>query len=85
MLEPNKDLEKIFEQAVQLATTNHHEYVTLEHFLFSMLNNETFAKILEAFGTDVKQFREDIENYITNDLKEIVNEESSKPKKDCKC
>jgi ATP-dependent Clp protease ATP-binding subunit ClpA len=46
-----------------------------------MLNNETFAKILEAFGTDVKQFREDIENYITNDLKEIVNEESSKPKK----
>ena len=81
MLEPNKDLEKIFEQAVQLATTNHHEYVTLEHFLFSMLNNETFAKILEAFGTDVKQFREDIENYITNDLKEIVNEESSKPKK----
>jgi len=81
MLEPNKDLEKIFEQAVQLATTNHHEYVTLEHFLYSMLNNETFAKILEAFGTDVKQFREDIENYITNDLKEIVNEESSKPKK----
>jgi ATP-dependent Clp protease ATP-binding subunit ClpA len=81
MLEPNKDLEKIFEQAVQLATTNHHEYVTLEHFLFSMLNNETFAKILEAFGTDVKQFREDIENYITNDLKEIVNEESPKPKK----
>jgi ATP-dependent Clp protease ATP-binding subunit ClpA len=81
MLEPNKDLEKIFEQAVQLATTNHHEYVTLEHFLFSMLNNETFAKILEAFGTDVKPFREDIENYITNDLKEIVNEESSKPKK----
>ena len=81
MLEPNKDLEKIFEQAVQLATTNHHEYVTLEHFLYSMLNNESFAKILEAFGTDVKQFREDIENYINNDMKEIVNEESSKPKK----
>ena len=39
MLEPNKDLEEIFEKAVQVASVNSHEYVTLEHFLFSMLND----------------------------------------------
>ena len=36
MLEPNKDLEEIFEKAVQVASVNSHEYVTLEHFLFSI-------------------------------------------------
>jgi uncharacterized surface protein with fasciclin (FAS1) repeats len=45
MLEPNKDLEEIFEKAVQVASVNSHEYVTLEHFLYSMLNNEAFAKL----------------------------------------
>lgn len=81
MLEPDKDLEKIFEHAVQLASMNKHEYVTLEHFLFSMLSNEPFVKLLEAFGTDVKTFREDIENYIVNELKDIVGENVSRPKK----
>ena len=81
MLEPNKDLEQIFENAVQVASLNNHEYVTLEHFLFSMLNNESFTEILKAFGTDVKVLKEDVENFISNDLTEIVNNDVVKPKK----
>jgi ATP-dependent Clp protease ATP-binding subunit ClpA len=81
MLEPDKDLEKIFEHAVQVASVNKHEYVTLEHFLFSMISHEAFAKILEAFGTDVKTFREDLENFISNDLKDIISDNVNKPKK----
>jgi len=81
MLEPDKDLEKIFEHAVQVASVNNHEYVTLEHFLLSMLNYEPFTKLLEAFGTDVKPFRDDVETYVSNDLKEIIKEDVSKPKK----
>jgi ATP-dependent Clp protease ATP-binding subunit ClpA len=81
MLEPNKDLEQIFEHAVQVASLNNHEYVTLEHFLFSMLNNDAFVEILSTFGTDVKVLKEDIENFISNNLKDIVNLNVSKPKK----
>jgi ATP-dependent Clp protease ATP-binding subunit ClpA len=81
MLEPNKDLEQIFEHAVQVASLNNHEYITLEHFLFSMLSNEPFVEMLTSFGTDVKVLKEDIENFISNDLKEIVNSNISKPKK----
>jgi ATP-dependent Clp protease ATP-binding subunit ClpA len=81
MLEPDKDLEKIFEHAVQVASVNKHEYVTLEHFLYSMISHESFAKVLEAFGTDVKTFKEDLDNFISNDLKEIISEDVSKPKK----
>jgi ATP-dependent Clp protease ATP-binding subunit ClpA len=81
MLEPNQDLEKIFEQAVQVASVNDHEYVTLEHFLFSMVNNESFVELLTTFGADVSVLKEDLENYITNDLKDIVNPNVEKPKK----
>ena len=81
MLEPDKDLEKIFEHAVQVASVNNHEYVTLEHFLFSMLNYEPFTKLLEAFGTDVKPFRDEVETFISNELKEITGDNGSKPKK----
>ena len=81
MLEPNKDLEQIFENAVQVASVNEHEYITLEHFLYSMLNNDSFVEILNSFGTDVKVLKEDVENYITNDLSEIVNPDVAKPKK----
>ena len=81
MLEPNKDLEHIFEQAIQLASVNDHEYVTLEHFLYSMLNNDSFVELLNAFGADVKSLKDDVENYITNELKDIVNTEVDRPKK----
>ena len=81
MLEPNKDLEQIFENAVQVASVNEHEYITLEHFLYSMLNNDSFVEILNSFGTDVKLLKDDVENYITNNLTEIVNPDIAKPKK----
>jgi ATP-dependent Clp protease ATP-binding subunit ClpA len=81
MLEPNKDLEEIFENAVQVASVNKHEYITLEHFLLSMLNNESFVGILTEFGTDVKVFKEEVENYINNEYKNITVNEDAKPKK----
>lgn len=81
MLEPNKDLEIIFESAVNLAAKKEHEYLTLEHFLFSMLENPNFIGILNSFGADVKGLREDVENYIENELKEIVTPGLEKPKK----
>lgn len=81
MVEPNKDLEQIFENAVHLAGTNNHEYITLEHFLFSMLNNETFSGMLTSFGVDLKSLKADLENYIEKDLAVIVNPDVEKPKK----
>ena len=53
MLQPNKDLEQIFESAVRLANEYNHEYVTLEHFLHSLVTNEAFASLLTNFGADV--------------------------------
>jgi len=81
MLEPNKDLEQIFENAVHIASTNRHEYITLEHFLYSMVTHDSFSTILKNFGTEVNSLKQDLENFITNDLSSIVNPDTEKPKK----
>jgi ATP-dependent Clp protease ATP-binding subunit ClpA len=81
MLQPNKDLEQIFESAVNLANEHDHEYVTLEHFLHSLVTNEPFAKLLVSFGADVKSLTKDVTKFIKEDLKEIVNPQIDRPKK----
>lgn len=81
MLEPNKELEQIFENAVKLASVNNHEYITLEHFLFSLLNDEGFSQLLVAFGANVNTLKSDIEEYIQTGLADIVNPSIDKPKK----
>ena len=81
MLQPNKDLEEIFEAAVMLANEYNHEYITLEHFLYSMVKNEPFAKLLTNFGTDIKPLISDLEKYIADSLTEIVNTDIDRPKK----
>jgi ATP-dependent Clp protease ATP-binding subunit ClpA len=81
MLQPGKDLEKIFESAVNLAADLNHEYLTVEHFLYSMLLDDSFSEILKKFGTDTEPLVEDLKKYITEELGEIVNYEVEKPKK----
>jgi ATP-dependent Clp protease ATP-binding subunit ClpA len=81
MLQPNKDLESIFESAVNIAADHSHEYVTLEHFLYGMVTNDGFSKLLVSFGADVKSLTKDLEKYISEELKEIVNPNAEKPKK----
>lgn len=81
MLQPNKELEKIFERAVSLAAEHNHEYVTLEHFLHGMVTDEEFSKLLKEFGADVSTLQKDLEKYITEELKEIVNPKIERPKK----
>jgi ATP-dependent Clp protease ATP-binding subunit ClpA len=81
MLEPSKDLEKIFEKAVFEASERHHEYITIEHILHSMVHNDSFADILKAFGADVDTLKQDVTNYINNELTDLINIQSEKPKK----
>jgi ATP-dependent Clp protease ATP-binding subunit ClpA len=81
MVEPNKDLEEIFENAIILAIQNQHEYITLEHFLYALLDNENFSSILTEFGTNVSDLKSDVESYINQSLTEIINPLSKKPKK----
>jgi ATP-dependent Clp protease ATP-binding subunit ClpA len=81
MLEPSKDLENIFRQAIDLAEKHNHEYITLEHILYSLLDDETFASTLANFGTDVSTFKKNVAGYIQTNLTDIVNPNLEKPRK----
>lgn len=80
-IQPSKDLEKIFENAINLAFEKKHEYITVEHFLYSMLENENLKNILENFGADYNILKSELDNYINNELKDIEIEDIKKPKK----
>jgi len=79
MLQPDKNLEEIFEHTVQLASAKEHEYITLEHFLYCMIENDSFKELLASFGADVKSLKDDLENFISTELQEIVNPKADKP------
>ena len=52
MVEPSGDLQKVFDRAVNSAKQWRHEYVTLEHLLYAMLDDSKFSNILKGYGTD---------------------------------
>lgn len=82
MLEPNSDLEVIFERAIKLATKNRHEYITLEHFLYSLIVDSKFEQLLGDFGADLDLLKDSLEKFINEDLKDIALEESDvRPRK----
>ena len=82
MLEPNKELSGMFETAIHTAINHLHEYITLEHFLYGMVNNEEFASIISLAGGDVDSLKANLKNYISKDLKDIANlQPGQKPKK----
>jgi ATP-dependent Clp protease ATP-binding subunit ClpA len=82
MLEPNSELESIFDRAVKLAVKHKHEYITLEHFLYSLMVDSKFEQMLGDFGADLESLKGNLEKYINDTLKDISMEKlDSRPKK----
>ena len=82
MLEPNHDLEMVFERAIKMAIRHNHEYITLEHFLYGLVIDSKFEQQLHEFGADISGLKTNLEKYIREDLKDIVSdEEDVRPRK----
>jgi len=81
MLNPNSDLEAIFERSIKIASKNNHEYITLEHFLYSILLDDKFRKILDEFGADVETLKTNLENFIAERTDIKVEELKDRPRK----
>lgn len=82
MVEPSSDLQQVFEKAIDVARKLKHEYLTLEHLLFSMLCEEGFHKCVTGYGADANFLKKNLELYLKNKLDEIVTEqENVKPRK----
>jgi ATP-dependent Clp protease ATP-binding subunit ClpA len=82
MVEPSKDLQLVFEKAVQDARKLKHEYVTLEHLLFAMLCEENFVNLLKSVRVDVDYLKSNLEHHLKNGCEELkIDAKKFKPKK----
>jgi ATP-dependent Clp protease ATP-binding subunit ClpA len=82
MIEPSKSLQEIFEKSVDMAKTLSHEYITIEHIIYGIMEDEDSYKLLESFGADAKFVKTNIEHYLKNNLNDIkTTNANAKPKK----
>lgn len=82
MVEPSKELQLVFDKAMNDAKKLQHEYVTLEHLLYAMLCEVTFEAMLSNYGTDVDLVKKQVETYLKSKLDDIKTDQIKyKPKK----
>ena len=82
MVEPSGDLQKVFDRAVNSAKQWRHEYVTLEHLLYAMLDDTKFSNILKGYGTEPEDIKNHLKTYLDNKLEGIkMTHVKFKPKK----
>ena len=81
MVEPSESLKAVFERAIELAKELKHEYLTIEHLLLAMLNDEHFVNSVQGYGADVTYIKTNLDHYLRNKLTEIIKEDVIKPKK----
>ena len=82
MVEPSKDLQLVFDKSIKDAKKLGHEFVTLEHLLFSMMCSDNFYNLCKGFGADVDFLKSNLEHHLKNNMNEIKIEDTKyKPKK----
>ena len=82
MVEPSQELQLVFDKAIKDAQKLQHEYVTLEHLLFSMLCSDPFYNIVKGFGSDADYVKANLEHHLKEKCKELkIEAKKFKPKK----
>ena len=71
MIEPSQNLQNIFENSVNVAAGLNHEYVTIEHIVYSIMCDVESFTLLESFGADANFIKTNLDHYLKNNLNEI--------------
>lgn len=62
----NPEIEQITDRAIDIAKQQGHEYVLLEHLLESLITFEPFYNCLKAYGVEVDDMAEEIQDYLNS-------------------
>ena len=68
------ELEKTLQRAQNHAQSLSHQYMTLEHLLYSMVDDKDVKNILEACEVDVVSLKKELENFLTKNLNDLISE-----------
>lgn len=60
----NRDLEATLNTAFKDARAKHHEFMTVEHLLLSLISNEAAREVLVACGAEVDRLSKDLQDFV---------------------
>ena len=82
MIEPSQKLQAVFEHSIVVAKKLGHEYITIEHLVFSIMQDADTYNQIQEFGADANFIKTNLEHYLKNNLNDIKSVNSDvRPKK----
>ena len=76
----SRSLEKALHRALSLAAQRRQELATLEHLLLSLTEDQDALDVMKACGVDVEDLRDNLEEYIDNELSNLITDSVSEAK-----
>jgi hypothetical protein len=64
----SKDLELSISQAYHTARSRRHEFLTVEHLLLALLDNDSAVEVLTACGVDVQRLANELDRVLTESV-----------------
>lgn len=65
--------QKVIKRAADLSRTKGHEYITTEHLLYCLLDEEDVKKVIEGCGSNVESLREKLDNFFGSPVVTVSN------------
>lgn len=76
----SRNLERSLHRALASARERHHEFATLEHLLFALVDDQDAISVLKACGLEIEKLKEDLSEYLDNELGNLVVNRDEDPK-----
>ena len=76
----SRDLEKSLHRALALAVERRHEFATLEHLLYALLEDPDAIAVLKACGVDLERLERELETFIDEELESLATDEAVEAK-----
>ena len=67
------ELEKTLQRAKICAESLKHEFMTIEHLLFSMIDDFDVKEIFNACNVDTESLKKELDSFLKEKLKDLVN------------
>ena len=74
----SKDLESTLNDAFKAARTKRHEFVTVEHLLLALVDDDSAQQVLKACGADLKFLMQNLNDFVDSTTPLIPSEDSER-------
>ena len=75
----SEELEISIQNAFEMAKQKKHEFLTIEHLLLQLCKDTEIKKVFKLYKVNIDKVVKDLEQFIDNKLKDIVQEDETRP------